>query len=140
MTPSDPAGPKEATPRRAVIDPDAFVPDDRPRCAWAQGPWNIPYHDAEWGRPVHDDRTLFDTVSAFDPSDLAKMLISATDRAVSERLLWVMTRARQHEVSRIIRSNPEIDPLETEDIARRFMRLLKSIKSGATIPPARLSI
>jgi CRP-like cAMP-binding protein len=87
-----------------------------------------------------DDRTLFDTVSAFDPSDLAKMLISATDRAVSERLLWVMTRARQHEVSRIIRSNPEIDPLETEDIARRFMRLLKSIKCGATIPPARLSI
>jgi len=87
-----------------------------------------------------DDRTLFDTVSAFDPSDLAKMLVSATDRAVSERLLWVMTKARQHEVSRIIRSNPVIDPLEIEDISRRFIRLLKSIKTGATIPPARLSI
>ena len=87
-----------------------------------------------------DDRTLFDTVSGFDPSDLAKMLISATDRAVSERLLWVMTKARQHEVSRIIRSNPVIDPLEIEDISRRFIRLLKSIKTGATIPPVRLSI
>lgn len=87
-----------------------------------------------------DDRTLFDTVSAFDPCDLAKMLIAETDRAVSERLLWVMTRARQHEVSRIIRNDPEIDPLEIEDIARRFIRLLKSIKSGATIPPVRFSI
>ena len=68
------------------------------------------------------------------------MLIAETDRAVSERLLWVMTRARQHEVSRIIRNDPEIDPLEIEDIARRFIRLLKSIKSGATIPPVRFSI
>jgi len=87
-----------------------------------------------------DDRTLFDTVSAFDPCDLAKMLIAETDRAVSERLLWVMTRARQHEVSRIIRSDPEIDPLEIEQINRRFIRLLKSIKTGATIPPVRFSI
>jgi len=87
-----------------------------------------------------DDRTLFDTVSAFDPTDLAKMLIGETDRAVSERLLWVMTRARQHEVSRIIRSDPEIDPLEIEQINRRFIRLLKSIKTGATIPPVRFSI
>ncbi|SOE96685.1 cAMP-binding domain of CRP or a regulatory subunit of cAMP-dependent protein kinases [Burkholderia sp. D7] len=87
-----------------------------------------------------DDRTLFDTVNAFDPSDLAKMLVSATDRAVSERLLWVMTKARQHEVSRIIRSNPMIDPIEIDDISRKFIRLLKSIKTGATIPPVRLSI
>jgi CRP-like cAMP-binding protein len=87
-----------------------------------------------------DDRTLFDTVNAFDPSDLAKMLVSATDRAVSERLLWVMTKARQHEVSRIIRSNPMIDPIEIDDISRRFIRLLKSIKTGGTIPPVRLSI
>lgn len=34
--------------------------DDRPRCDWAQGPWNIPYHDTEWGVPVHDDRTHFE--------------------------------------------------------------------------------
>jgi CRP-like cAMP-binding protein len=87
-----------------------------------------------------DDRTLFYTVSAFDIYDLAKMLASATDRAVSDRLLSVMTEARKQEVSRIIRSNPVIDPIETEDINRRFIRLLKSIKTRATIPPTRLSI
>lgn len=30
------------------------------RCAWAEGPLNEVYHDREWGRPVHDDRTLFE--------------------------------------------------------------------------------
>ena len=52
MTPSAPAP--------HAIDPDAFVPDDRPRCHWATGPWNTPYHDTEWGVPVHDDRTHFE--------------------------------------------------------------------------------
>ena len=36
---------------------------DRPgkRCAWAEGdPLYERYHDEEWGRPVHDDRTLFE--------------------------------------------------------------------------------
>jgi DNA-3-methyladenine glycosylase I len=37
-----------------------FVADDRSRCGWAQGPWNVPYHDTEWGVPVHDDRTHFE--------------------------------------------------------------------------------
>lgn len=30
------------------------------RCAWAKNPRLIRYHDEEWGRPVHDDRTLFE--------------------------------------------------------------------------------
>ena len=32
----------------------------RMRCAWAQSPLAIAYHDAEWGVPVHDDRVLFE--------------------------------------------------------------------------------
>jgi DNA-3-methyladenine glycosylase I len=32
----------------------------RTRCAWAQTPLSIAYHDREWGRPVHDDRVLFE--------------------------------------------------------------------------------
>ena len=33
----------------------------RPRCAWAgNDPIYIRYHDREWGRPVHDDRRLFE--------------------------------------------------------------------------------
>jgi DNA-3-methyladenine glycosylase I len=34
--------------------------DQRIRCAWARTPLSIAYHDAEWGAPVHDDRTLFE--------------------------------------------------------------------------------
>jgi DNA-3-methyladenine glycosylase I len=49
-----------SAPHPRAIDPDAFVPDDRPRCHWATGPWNTPYHDTEWGVPVHDDRTHFE--------------------------------------------------------------------------------
>ncbi len=30
------------------------------RCHWAQKPAMIEYHDNEWGRPVHDDRVLFE--------------------------------------------------------------------------------
>src|SRR5438093_5890294 len=30
------------------------------RCDWAQKEINIPYHDEEWGVPVHDDRALFE--------------------------------------------------------------------------------
>jgi DNA-3-methyladenine glycosylase I len=30
------------------------------RCAWARNELSIPYHDQEWGVPVHDDRLLFE--------------------------------------------------------------------------------
>ena len=30
------------------------------RCNWATSDLNIPYHDSEWGVPVHDDRLLFE--------------------------------------------------------------------------------
>src|SRR6202046_2783675 len=32
----------------------------RTRCRWAQKPAMVKYHDREWGRPVHDDRVLFE--------------------------------------------------------------------------------
>ena len=32
------------------------------RCAWARNELSIRYHDEEWGVPVHDDRTLFDSL------------------------------------------------------------------------------
>jgi DNA-3-methyladenine glycosylase I len=31
-----------------------------PRCAWARTEMSIPYHDEEWGVPVHDDRRHFE--------------------------------------------------------------------------------
>jgi DNA-3-methyladenine glycosylase I len=30
------------------------------RCHWASNELNIPYHDEEWGVPLHDDRGLFE--------------------------------------------------------------------------------
>ncbi len=30
------------------------------RCSWAKNEFNIPYHDTEWGVPLHDDRALFE--------------------------------------------------------------------------------
>ena len=30
------------------------------RCHWATSELNIPYHDKEWGVPLHDDRALFE--------------------------------------------------------------------------------
>src|SRR5690348_12075424 len=30
------------------------------RCAWAKSELSIAYHDAEWGVPQHDERTLFE--------------------------------------------------------------------------------
>ena len=35
--------------------------DKKPRCAWClSDPLYVCYHDDEWGRPVHDDRLLFE--------------------------------------------------------------------------------
>lgn len=34
--------------------------DDRERCSWATTEFYEEYHDKEWGRPVHDDRKLFE--------------------------------------------------------------------------------
>jgi DNA-3-methyladenine glycosylase I len=36
-------------------------PDGRPRCRWAMSaPEYVAYHDDEWGRPVRDDRGLYE--------------------------------------------------------------------------------
>ena len=33
------------------------------RCGWARTELDIPYHDREWGVPVHDDRLLFELLT-----------------------------------------------------------------------------
>jgi DNA-3-methyladenine glycosylase I len=38
-----------------VRQPIGLGEDGRSRCHWAQGPWLEPYHDLEWGVPVHED-------------------------------------------------------------------------------------
>ncbi len=39
-------------------------PDGQPRCPWAlSAPEYLAYHDDEWGRPVRDDRGIFERLS-----------------------------------------------------------------------------
>jgi DNA-3-methyladenine glycosylase I len=39
-------------------------PDGQLRCPWAlSAPEELPYHDEEWGRPVRDDRGIFERLS-----------------------------------------------------------------------------
>ena len=35
-------------------------PAEVARCGWANGPWLEPYHDTEWGVPLHDDHRHFE--------------------------------------------------------------------------------
>jgi DNA-3-methyladenine glycosylase I len=44
-----------------VSDALAPGPDEQPRCWWAVStPEYVAYHDEEWGRPVRDDRALYE--------------------------------------------------------------------------------
>jgi DNA-3-methyladenine glycosylase I len=38
-------------------------PSEWKRCHWASNETNLPYHDQEWGVPVHDDRTWFEFIT-----------------------------------------------------------------------------
>lgn len=76
-----------------------------------------------------DQRTLFEAVSALDTYDLAKLLTSIEDQAVSERLLSVMADARKNEVSWVMRRDIKIDPVEVEDIEQRLLESVRTLKS-----------
>ncbi len=39
---------------------NAIAKKEQRRCPWAQSPLTVEYHDREWGKPVHDDRVLFE--------------------------------------------------------------------------------
>jgi hypothetical protein len=80
-----------------------------------------------------DQRTLFDAVSTLDTYDLAKLLTSNEDPAVSGLLLSVMAETRKNEVSRIMARNIKIDPLEVDDIGQRLLETVRSLKSPRTL-------
>jgi CRP-like cAMP-binding protein len=79
-----------------------------------------------------DQRTLFEAVSALDTYDLAKLLASIQDQAVSDRLLAVMADARKSEVSWVMRRDIKIDPVEIEDIEQRLLEAVRTHKSNGT--------
>lgn len=116
-------------------------PDGRPRCWWAgDDPLYVAYHDTEWGRPVDDDRRLFEKLclegfqsglswltilrkrpnfrrafAGFDP-----MAIAAFDEADIERLMAD---------AGIVRNRAKI--LATINNARRYPELVAETGSLA---------
>ena len=48
-----------------MSQPPRLRPSGRRRCSWARGtdPDYVRYHDEEWGRPVHDERRLFEMLT-----------------------------------------------------------------------------
>ncbi|KVP59051.1 cAMP-binding protein [Burkholderia ubonensis] len=80
-----------------------------------------------------DQRTLFEVVSAFDTYDLAKLLASADDQAVVDRLFSVMTETRRNEVSWVMRRDIKIDPVEVGDIEQRLLDAVRALKAPAAV-------
>lgn len=76
-----------------------------------------------------DQRTLFEAISTIDTYDLAKLLSSIEDQAVSARLLAAMADARKSEVSWVMRRDIKIDPVEVEDIELRLIEAVRALKS-----------
>lgn len=46
--------------KRNLRNEDLMKKDDKERCSWATTELYKEYHDNEWGKPVHDDRKLFE--------------------------------------------------------------------------------
>lgn len=78
-----------------------------------------------------DQRTLFDALSAFDTYDIAKLVASTQDTAITDKLFSVMTEARKNEVSWVMRRDLKVDPLEVQDIEQRLIAHIKTIKTAA---------
>ena len=56
-----PAGEKISGRQKQILQTeDTMKKDDRERCSWATTELYKEYHDEEWGKPVHDDRKLFE--------------------------------------------------------------------------------
>jgi DNA-3-methyladenine glycosylase I len=85
------------------------APDERVRCPWAEStPDYRAYHDDEWGRPVRDDRGLFErlTLEAFQ-SGLSWLTIlrkrDAFRRAFASFTVGVVAAFDEDDVTRLLR-------------------------------------
>jgi len=76
---------------------------------------------------VVDDRSLAEAVGGFDTYDMAKLLASLPQQAVTDRLLAAMSEARRKEVSWIMRRDIKTDPVEVANIEDRFVEAVRAI-------------
>jgi DNA-3-methyladenine glycosylase I len=101
------------------------------RCSWASStPEYIRYHDEEWGRPVHDDRALFEKLSL---------------EAFQSGLSWI-TILRKREAFRAAFANFEVERVAAfgdDDVARLMADagiVRNRAKIDATIANARAAV
>ena len=133
------------------------MPDDRPRCWWADGdPLLRAYHDDEWGRPAGDDGHLFEmlTLEGFQAGlswltilrkrDAFRAAFAGFDAAVVAGFDDA-DRARLMADAGIVRNRAKIDA--TIDNARAFLAVANEFGSFARYvatqvpqPPARLPV
>lgn len=76
------------------------------RCQWAQNELNIPYHDEEWGVPVHDEKMWFEL-----------LILEGAQAGLSWDTI-LRKRARYHEVF------DGFDPAKVAEYDKKKMREL----------------
>jgi len=89
------------------------------RCRWATSELNIPYHDEEWGVPLHDDRALFEL-----------LILEGAQAGLSWDTV-LKKRARYREV---------FDGFDAEKVARYDKKKLRELLKDAGIIRNRLKI
>src|SRR6476661_6206658 len=89
------------------------------RCHWATSELNIPYHDKEWGVPLHDDRALFEL-----------LILEGAQAGLSWDTV-LKKRARYREV---------FDGFDVEKVARYDKRKVRELLKDAGIIRNRLKI
>jgi DNA-3-methyladenine glycosylase I len=89
------------------------------RCHWANGVLNVPYHDKEWGVPLHDDAKLFEFV-----------VLEGAQAGLSWETV-LQKRARYREV---------FDGFDAEKIARYGKKKVRKLLGDAGIIRNRLKI
>lgn len=93
--------------------------DTLKRCSWARNDLAIAYHDKEWGRPVHDDRILFEF-----------LVLEGAQAGLS----WdtILQKRENYRVA--------FDGFNAEKIARYDARKIRQLLSNAGIVRNRLKI
>jgi DNA-3-methyladenine glycosylase I len=89
------------------------------RCHWATSELNIPYHDEEWGVPLHDDRALFEL-----------LILEGAQAGLSWDTV-LKKRARYREV---------FDGFDVEKVARYDKKKVRELLKDAGIIRNRLKI
>jgi DNA-3-methyladenine glycosylase I len=89
------------------------------RCRWATSELNIPYHDEEWGVPLHDDRGLFEL-----------LILEGAQAGLSWDTV-LMKRARYREV---------FDGFDVAKVARYDKKKVRELLKDAGIIRNRLKI